>query len=363
MKEFHILQTYARCQNFAATARECKVNEKTVRLWVKREKETGGVAVKPGKGRKKALSKEAVELAHAMMKSRKYAGAERIAEELRRRGYTSGAKAVSKATVIRHVTAYAKSIGRPIYAARGKPRKQMTVDTMRKRLLFCEENSTRQWDNVAFSDRKKFLWFHPHTSVSPCVWLERGEQHVAYSPNHPSKVNVYAAITKYGITPLHFVTGTDKMQSTFKTKAGAVAKNITTHEYQVVLDETLIPACGKLFEDHGVKEWVFQQDNDPTHKIPAPLAIGKWNASHPTLHATLLPNWPPNSPDLNLIENVWAWAQAKVNAIACHTFEEFKEAVTKTLREVPKEMLNNLYNSMHNRLQQCIEKEGGKTKY
>lgn len=37
----------------------------------------------------------------------------------------------------------------------------------------------------------------------------------------------------------------------------------------------------------------------------------------------LLPNWPPNSPYLNPMENVWSWVQSQVDAKVCKTFEDF----------------------------------------
>jgi hypothetical protein len=48
---------------------------------------------------------------------------------------------------------------------------------------------------------------------------------------------------------------------------------------------------------------------------------------------------------------------------ACKNFEEFRDIVQIIFMEVPKEMLENLFRSMKGRVQECIEKEGGKTKY
>jgi hypothetical protein len=49
--------------------------------------------------------------------------------------------------------------------------------------------------------------------------------------------------------------------------------------------------------------WFFQQDNDPAHRL-ASSYLKAWNAKHAS-SVQLLKNWPPNSPGLNLIENIW----------------------------------------------------------
>jgi hypothetical protein len=49
----------------------------------------------------------------------------------------------------------------------------------------------------------------------------------------------------------------------------------------------------------------------------------------------LMANWPPNSPDLNPILNLWGIVISKVNALGCKTFEEFKEEVVRELRSTP----------------------------
>jgi DDE superfamily endonuclease len=176
-------------------------------------------------------------------------------------------------------------------------------------------------------------------------------------------VNVFAGITKFGVSKVHFVTGTSKMKTAFLTKQGQTARNITSSEYQQVLSKTLLPEAKRLFTQQGLSFGVFQQDNDPTHKKASLKALKEWNSKHPGHQLTLLLHWPPHSPDLNLIENVWAWAQRKVDAAGCKTFEEFQQCVITTLHSVPKTMLTSLYASMSGRIKMCIESKGDRIKY
>jgi hypothetical protein len=123
---------------------------------------------------------------------------------------------------------------------------------------------------------------------------------------------------------------------------------------------TLLPEGKRLFSCNGISSWTFQQDNDPTHKL-APAHVAAWNARNAS--AVKVMEWPPNSPDLSPIENIWAYVDAKVQGAGCKTFIEFKEAVLRELRNVPKGMIAKLYGSMRQRVEAVVSLDGGKTKY
>jgi hypothetical protein len=79
---------------------------------------------------------------------------------------------------------------------------------------------------------------------------------------------------------------------------------------------------------------------------------------------SLLGAWPPNSPDLNLIGNVWSYVQGRVDAQGRHDFNSFRKAVLDECAAIPNDMLRNLYASMlHTRLQEVIDLNGGKIDY
>ena len=282
-----------------------------------------------------------------------------MARALHLQGIT--AKQLHPTTIVRAAVSQALEDGDPIVAERGKPAKRLTLATRAKRLAFARMHKGRSWANVLFTDRKKFLFLYPGCPVQRVQWVRKGQGMQAHAVNHPQCVNVYAGISMHGVTVCHVVAGTSKHKSTHTNKKGVAARNITSAEYEDVLMKTLLPGGRKLMEKHGLSSWVLQQDNDPTHKVAAHV-VKHYNKHHGT-RVQVLAAWPPNSPDLNPIENVWAWVDAEVHKLGCDTFEKFKKAVQDTISRVPRSMLTRLYASMRKRMARVIERDGDKTGY
>lgn len=361
-EKWRIVYTMERTNNLAKTARMLGYAVDVVRRWWRRFETTGNVTANASSGRKPALSSEVATYALDMLLRKGSKGANHVAMTLHKQGLTK--VPVHKSTIIRHASRAADATGIKLRVRRGKPPKGLTKATLDKRLNFAKSNKTRNWSCVLFSDRKKFHFAYPGSKVQCVQWVNGDNKHnseAVWQPNHPQCVNVYAAITRFGVTDVHVVAGTSKHSSPHTTKQGKPAKNITSSEYKEVLKVTLLPGGKKLFSAQGMSTWYLQQDNDPTHKC-AKAEIQAWNHSKGS-SVQLLEDWPPNSPDLNIIENVWAYVQAKVNAMGCHTFEEFKDAVISEIKAVPKGYIAKLYQSLPKRMAAVIEMEGEKTKY
>ena len=74
-------------------------------------------------------------------------------------------------------------------------------------------------------------------------------------------------------------------------------------------------------------------------------------------------DWPSNSPDLNPIENVWAYVQNSLTSALPRSANELWESVRNAWAAVPVELLQKLYNSIPTRLDKIIECSGGQSPY
>jgi transposase len=358
--KYKIIHEYQDCRNITTVANRVKVDRKTVRRWILRFTETGGVAKKHGGGPKRVVSASAAKLAVDLLLSGEHAGLQAVGRELHDKGHTS--RVVHKSTIRRQAKAAAVEQGTPIRCVSGKPKRRLSQFHRSKRYAFSKANLSRNWFIVMMSDRKRFLFSYPGEAVGQSKWIKKGEVWDAATVNHPQCVNLYMGITPYGATEPYLVAGTSKLKTTDKNQKGETAKNITYEEYRKVLTHCLLPQGSKLMTNQGITYWYLQQDNDPSHKKAAKEVVQEWNAKNHS-QVTILPEWPPNSPDLNLIENVWGILQARVYATKCNTFEEFQETVIRECKQLDKKLLAKLHRSMRARVQKCYAEMGGKTGY
>jgi transposase len=101
----------------------------------------------------------------------------------------------------------------------------------------------------------------------------------------------------------------------------------------------------------------FQQDNAPSHKAQSTTAFLNANA------VEVLP-WPPYSPDLSPIENMWAVVKRRIREQGSTSIEELSHLFVEiwTSPEMIC-MCRTLMDSMPRRIEMCIKNKGGYTKY
>lgn len=313
--------------------------------WLKRYKETGTVNDKPGRGRKKLLEGQKLITAIELLKDKQFGSSERVANAL------NSSQPISKPVSSRTVRRSVRAAG---YTYRRKKKvPYITAQQQLKRLKFAKANIRESWERRAVSDSKYFQL----NSATGKEWQKVGETTQVPIPKNPAKVHVYMAATAWGATKPVFVTGTTGVKSAFiNPRTKQPHKGVQSLEYQQIFQNDLLPDLQLIFANtRYAHNWIFQQDGATPHTAKASKQL-----INDLVPGGLLPDWPPNSPDLNWIENVWAWMERELRKRpVCDNVEQLKEALLDIWTKIPTSMLRNCVKSMQGRLEKVIATGGG----
>jgi transposase len=208
-----------------------------------------------------------------------------------------------------------------------RPECHMSDVNRRCRVKWCEEQEHRDWRNVVFTDeswfevgvRRRWVWRH-HDDYGPDV---------CYSTEaHPKKIMIWGAVGYNFKSSLHFVTD--------GTVTGA-------YYFDQVISGIFLHEANRRY---GEGNWILQQDNARPHikkdVVEAMERIG--------IH--ILKPWPPYSPDLNIIERVWAIMKHRIERNGPSTLEQLKEAIVDVWETLTLETINSLIAEMPRRMRQ-----------
>lgn len=98
--------------------------------------------------------------------------------------------------------------------------------------------------------------------------------------------------------------------------------------------------------------WVFMQDNASCHTARVTMDFIA-NAGWTTL------SWPAHSPDLNIIEQVWAWMKMRVSEIKPQTVEDLADCLISVWDSITFEHIRNMVDSVPKRLH-FVQREQGR---
>ncbi|KFM77185.1 Transposable element Tc3 transposase, partial [Stegodyphus mimosarum] len=151
----------------------------------------------------------------------------------------------------------------------------------RLRRQWCDERrmGTVEWNEVVFTDEPRFCLQHHDGRIR--VWRHRGEKMLNSCVMHPTVV-------------LHRVLWYGAVLDSTHTSLVRIAGTLNSQRY---ISELLEPIV--LLNLQGLPTAIFQQNNARPHvaRIVQGFFINR--------HIELLP-WPPRSPDLSPIENMWS---------------------------------------------------------
>lgn len=190
-----------------------------------------------------------------------------------------------------------------------------------------------KWKLVIFSDECK-LDLHPNRRIyiRRPIGSRIRPSYLSCTRKFSKSIMVWGAIRGDGHTVLVLCDG-----------------NVDSQEYQRILSIGL-PQIYK-------PRTLFQQDGATCHRSRSTsdfLARKKIN---------LLPDWPPQSPDLNIIEHLWDYLKYQVNLRKPQTLDELWTVAQQEWNAIPREKIEKLYESIPRRVKAVLASRGGQTKY
>lgn len=187
-------------------------------------------------------------------------------------------------------------------------------------------------------------------------WTRKGTSAVAGRPNKSQQLHVYGGITAHGTTQLVFVSGTTGHNKVYYNRKGALS-GVGAQEFQDIMKNKLMPDAKQIEAIAGLGSFTWLIDNAPGHSAKTTKQFLGSNG------IDYCKDWPANSPDLNPIENAWAWMKQKVYSKHYNTLAELKRAVLATWAALPNSMCRNLMHSLQERKAICLARKGGYTGY
>ena len=145
----------------------------------------------------------------------------------------------------------------------------------------------------------------------------------------------------------------DTIIGPFKVEAGV---KIDSESYCELLNKYFTP----WLEEQPLSLWrtmIFQQDNAPAHRS---AYTSDWLKKAGFNNERVM-EWPPNSPDLNPIENLWAIIKRRVysNGRQFTKLNELWNAIKDVSGSITPTEISNLTNSVDQRLVTILRKNGG----
>jgi transposase len=187
-----------------------------------------------------------------------------------------------------------------------------------------------------FADEKQFTIEDGKAGVWLYPWEERPTRR---TKKFPKRVRVSGVITSEGAASL---------------VAYPIDASFDAEEYKATLRTQHIPAVRAMLKG---RQFTFIHDNASVHYAGV---VAEWmEGEGVSTDAT----FPPYSPDLNLIENVWGVMAQHLSSQDFETERQLLHALRKEWDSLDLPYLQRLYWSFRDRLKAVIQAEGGNTKY
>lgn len=317
-------------KSFHSIAKALNVDRSNVRRLIKKYEETMSTKRKSGQGRKRKLTASE----ERKIKRRALAGkkAKEITADYNAKHQNDG----KCETPLSEITVRRSLERSGLRYLTVKPQEELTRDQMEKRLAYAKAKRSFDWKMVLFTDEKTFVV----GASEEMAWQDPKDRKTRKKLTHPSKLHVWGGIGHFFKTDLHFFT-----------------ENLNAKLLTSILNKRLPPNYSLDCPETLQGGWLFQQDNDPKHKARITTQLLD------KIAPDRIRDHPPNSPDLNPIEDVWSYLTEQIKKKRIDTVDQLQRHLKQEWDRLPFSVIRKSVSSMPSRIQQCVTRRGKRTDY
>ena len=310
-------------------AKSMGVSQKYVFDVAKKLKENKPLTNEPGQGRKRVSTEADDRNLLRLCKKDRTKSSQMLSAEL----VLSNGKHLSARTVRRRLF----DAGYKSYTAKRKPLRK--PEHQRKRLAFAKEHElwSKEWNNIVWSDEAHFEVLNRKNRT-----LVRRLQTESDAP--------------FNFVPR--VQGGGGSVSVWGCMAGGARGPLVTYSgrvngpaYVKIIEDALPLFIDNAF-DATNPDCVFMHDNAPPHR-------SNYTARWFETHGIKVMKWPPISPDLNPIENLWDHIDKELRKMKPTNVTQLEEMIQDLWLRITCVQCRELVDSMPRRIEQCIRSRGG----
>lgn len=282
---------------------QTNISTSTISDIIRKWREQGIVEDLVRSGRERGTSEEQEEMIVELQKENRHKTGTTIHREILDMGHDLSYKQTLKVINENFISVYAPYMI------------HLSEKNMEKRVAFCEKLlkwRDSHWNEVIWTDEKIFKT-NPqnHKIVVKILFDENLEDFSIPRKQQGGKsLMVWGAISQRGKLHLQILKG-----------------KIDSLVFSKFLEEDGLPM---IRQNHG-RTFCLQLDNAPAHKKHTTSLLE--NKKIRTL------DWPPQSPDLNPIEQVWLWMATKLKGKTFNNLQELEEDVFALWEEIPQETI------------------------
>ena len=311
-------------------ARQLGIAKSSVSKILKQSRDEGTTAIRPRTGRPRKVTRRLQSLMRRSINVNPHQTANQLKASI------PELREVSVTTVKRVLHDRLKL---PARRALRKP--LMTRSHLRKRIAFCkmtQDWTSEQWSDIMWSDESNF---YLNQRVTPFVRRSRDSnptdpRFTTNSVKHPGSIMVWACMCSKGRGGLYFLPHNARMNA---------------KSYIDVLQNHLLP----FMTIKGTE--TFMQDGAPCHTA---RVVKDWLRRNGV--QTL--EWPPNSPDLDPIENLWCVLKRRLAQLKVRSLRELECELQRIwTTETDENMCKNLVHSMPRRITAALKNKGFPSNY